>query len=104
MTMKLYCIAFPRNHKTPLPHFIALKSLFPDFDIITSLCNSVLVPFTMTRVHIMSLSNSIGSRRPYKLVTVSRYPDKATIMVKRLAEMLDDRFLVIHAANCERTL
>lgn len=45
----------------------------------------------------------MGSRRPYKLVTVSRYPEKATIMVKRLAEMLNDRYMVIHAANCERT-
>lgn len=43
----------------------------------------------------------MGSRRPYKLVTVSRYPEKATIMVKRLAEMLNDRYMVIHAANCE---
>lgn len=57
----------------------------------------------MTRVHIMTMSKSMGSRRPYKLVTVSRYPEKATIMVKRLAEMLNDRYMVIHAANCERT-
>lgn len=51
----------------------------------------------------MTMSKSMGSRRPYKLVTVSRYPEKATIMVKRLAEMLNDRYMVIHAANCERT-
>ena len=49
----------------------------------------------------MSTPSSIGSRRPYKLVTVSRHPEKATLMVKRLAEVMDDRYIVIHAANCE---
>ncbi|KAK5089263.1 hypothetical protein LTR70_006858 [Exophiala xenobiotica] len=54
----------------------------------------------MTRLGVMS--SSLGYLRPYKLVTVSKHPEKATIMVKRLAEMLDDRYIVIHAANCER--
>lgn len=57
----------------------------------------------MTRIRVMPLPTSMGSRRPYKLVTVSRYPEKASNMVRRLAEVLDDRFMVIHAANCERT-
>lgn len=54
----------------------------------------------MTRLGIMS--SSLRSLRPYKLVTVSKHPEKATIMVKRLAEMLSGRYIVIHAANCER--
>lgn len=54
----------------------------------------------MTRLGVMS--SSLGYLRLYKLVTVSKHPEKATIMVKRLAEMLDDRYIVIHAANCER--
>lgn len=53
----------------------------------------------MTRIRIMS-SASMG--RPYKVVTVSRHPEKSAIMVKRLAEMLSDKYVVIHAANCER--
>ena len=39
--------------------------------------------------------------RPYKLITVSRDSDKATKMVRALAEVLGDRHCIIHAANCE---
>ena len=46
--------------------------------------------------------SSASMARPYKLVTVSRHPEKASIMVKRLAEMLGDKYVVIHAANCDR--
>ncbi|KAK5952329.1 hypothetical protein OHC33_006802 [Knufia fluminis] len=48
------------------------------------------------------MSTSTGYRRPYKIVTVSKHPEKATMMVRRLAENLSDRYIVIHAANCER--
>lgn len=52
----------------------------------------------MTRI----MSTALGSRQPFKLITVSRYPEKATLMVKKIAEALDDRYIFIHAANCER--
>lgn len=51
----------------------------------------------MTRI----MSTALGSRQPFKLITVSRYPEKATLMVKKIAESLDDKYIFIHAANCE---
>ncbi|KAK5090268.1 hypothetical protein LTR05_000439 [Lithohypha guttulata] len=57
---------------------------------------------TAGRTRFMATSTILGCRRTYKILTVSRYPDKATLMVKRLAEKMNDKYTLIHVANCER--
>ncbi|ETI28507.1 hypothetical protein G647_00956 [Cladophialophora carrionii CBS 160.54] len=37
--------------------------------------------------------------KPYKLITVSTTPDRASRMVRRLAEDVRDRYMIIHCVN-----
>jgi hypothetical protein len=37
--------------------------------------------------------------KPYKLITVNTAPDRASRMVRKLAEEVKDRYIIIHCVN-----
>ncbi|OCT54059.1 hypothetical protein CLCR_10893 [Cladophialophora carrionii] len=40
--------------------------------------------------------------KPYKVITVSTTPDRASRMVRRLAEDVKDRYMIIHCVNVSK--
>ena len=38
---------------------------------------------------------------PYKLVTVNNAPERAKLLIGRVVEDLKERYIIVHAANCE---
>jgi hypothetical protein len=40
-------------------------------------------------------------RGPFKLVTVNTAPERAKRLIGQVAQALSDRYVIIHAANCE---
>ncbi|OQV02881.1 hypothetical protein CLAIMM_08001 [Cladophialophora immunda] len=44
----------------------------------------------------------MASPKPYKLITVSTTPERASRMVRKIAEDVRDRYIIIHCVNAAR--
>ena len=46
----------------------------------------------------------MSTAKPYKLITVNTAPDRASRMVRKLAEDVKDRYVIIHCVNAASKL